>query len=82
MLDTQEKELILKFLTRNYPVSRVKHETRFKRSILFENNESFILSNKNSVKELHQKLSDVIRIVFSSNNETIRIVLNEFLNLK
>ena len=82
MLDYQEKELILKFLTRNYPVSRVKHNMRFKRSILFENNEAFILSDKNSVKELHQKLSDVLRIIFSSNNETIKVVLNEFLNLK
>ena len=82
MLDYQEKELILKFLTRNYPVSRVKHNMRFKRCILFENNEAFILSDKNSVKELHQKLSDFLRIIFSSNNETIKVVLNEFLNLK
>lgn len=82
MLDTQEKELILKFLTRNYPVIRTKHNMRFKRSIMFENNDVFFLSDKNSITELRKKLEDVIRIVFSSNQETIKTSLNEFLNLK
>jgi hypothetical protein len=82
MQDTKEKELMLKFLNRNYPVHRIKNNSRFKRTIVMENGESYILSDKKSTKELYTKLIDVLKTVFSSTEETNKDVLKNFLNLK
>jgi hypothetical protein len=82
MSQVKEKELMLKFLTRNYPVHRIKSNMRFKRSIILENGDVYLLSDKNSTKQLYGKLLNVINIVFSSNDDINKTVLKEFLNLK
>ena len=79
---SQEKELMLKFLTRNYPVHRIKSDMRFKRCIIMETGDKYILSDKNSSKELYGKLLTVLDTVFSSDNETNKTALKDFLNLK
>jgi hypothetical protein len=82
MLELQEKELMFKFLTRNYPVHRIKSNMRFKRSIIMETGDTYILSDKNSSKELYGKLLNVLNTVFSSNDELNKNALKDFLNLK
>ena len=77
-----EKQLILKFLTRNYPVHRIKSNMRFKRSIVMETGEVYLLSDKNATKELYGKLLNVIKIVFSSTDDISKSALKDFLNLK
>ena len=73
---------MLKFLTRNYPVHRIKTNMRFKRSIVMENGEVYLLSDKNATKELYGRLLNVIKTVFSSNDDINKSVLKDFLNLK
>jgi hypothetical protein len=82
MVDSQEKKLMLKFLTKNFPVYRLKHNTRFKRTIVLETGDSYLLSDKNSVKTLYYKLSDILTTVFNSDKNMNKIVLESFLNLK
>lgn len=82
MSNSQETELMLKFLRKNYPVYRLKHNMRFKRTIVLETGETFILSDKNSTKELFYKLSDILTTVFNSDKNINESVLESFLNLK
>lgn len=82
MQDTKEKELMLKFLNRNYPVHRIKDNRRFKRTIILEDGGYYILSDKKNTKELYNKLIEVLKTVFSSTEETNKDVLKKFLNLK
>jgi hypothetical protein len=82
MIDIDEKELMLKFLKKNFPVYRLKHNMRFKRTILLENGESYILSDKNSLNDLFYKLSDILSTVFNSDKDTNKLVLESFLNIK
>lgn len=82
MQDTKEKELMLKFLNRNYPVHRIKNNMRFKRTIILENGESYILSDKKNTKELYNRLIEILKTVFSTTEEVNKDVLKNFLNLK
>jgi hypothetical protein len=82
MVETQEKKLMLKFLTKNFPVYRLKHNMKFKRTIVLETGESYLLSDKNSVEDLYYKLSDILTTVFNSDKNMNKDVLESFLNIK
>lgn len=82
MIDLDEKKLMLKFLQKNFPVYRLKHNMRFKRTIVLESNETFLLSDKSSIKDLYYKLSDILTLVFNSDKNVNKIVLESFLNIK
>ena len=73
---------MLKFLNRNYPVHRIKNNMRFKRTIILENGESYILSDKKNTKELYNRLIEILKTVFSTTEEVNKDVLKNFLNLK
>lgn len=81
MLYEQDKELILKFLTKNYPVYRIKHNVYFKRAIILDDN-TYFLSDEKSLKTLYFKLLDILKIVFSTNKKINEDVLKIFLHLK
>jgi hypothetical protein len=82
MIQTQEKNLILRFLQLNYPTNRIKQNMRFKRTIILDTGEIFYLNDKNAVNKLYHKLFEILIIVFYSNDETIQHSLQNFLNLK
>ena len=81
MLYEQDKELILKFLTKNYPVYRIKHKVYFKRAIVLDD-DIYYLSDEKSLKSLYFKLLDILKIVFSTNKKINEDVLRVFLHLK
>lgn len=72
---------MLKFLERNYPVSRVKLNLRFKRAIVLDNGGAFILSEPSHVSQLKFQLVDVLTKVFSCDEAISRAVLDNFLRL-
>ena len=82
MIELQEQELMIKFLKKNFPVYRLKNGLRFKRTIILENGESFLLSDKDSVNDLYFKLYDILKIVFNTDKNTNKSVLDKFLNVK
>ncbi len=71
-----------KFLKLNYPVRRLKHNKRFKRTILLDNKQVFLLSDKEMTKTLYFKLLDILKSVFRPDESTSRDVLKDFLHLK
>jgi hypothetical protein len=77
-----DKQMVLKFLERNYPVSRVKHNMRFKRAITLDNGLTFFLSEKNSHIRLKLQLVEHLRVIFSYDENFLKEMVVEFLPFK
>lgn len=71
-----------KFLKLNYPVRRLKHNKRFKRTILLDNKYLYLLSDKEMTKNLYFKLLDILKSIFQPDESTSKDVLKDFLHLK
>ena len=82
MLNTQEKDLITKFLYRNYPVRRMKLKKHFKRTIITDDGFLHYLSDKESQKALYFKLLETLKTVFYSDEDLNKEILKNFLHLK
>jgi hypothetical protein len=80
MLYQEEKILIYKFLSRNYPVLRIKHNMRFKRAISVYN-QYYFLGDKNNSNELYYQLLDILKIVFNTPDDINKDILKTFLHL-
>jgi len=76
------KNMMLKFLEDNYPVSRIKSNSRFKRAIVLDNGKFFILGKGLQSLELQHNLMNILDKVFSLDEKTNRDVLKKFLKLK
>ena len=84
------QNLMMKYLVLNYPVYRirdksilgVKSRNQFKRTIVLENGDTYLLSNKLHVKILYSNLFKNLDIVFCEDKTLIEIVLKSFLHLK
>ena len=75
------KPHILKFLNQNYPISRVKHNKKFKRGIVMDGGVVYLLSHDLSFKSLVFKLLETVIKVFECDKETAICVVKEFLHL-
>ncbi len=82
MCNQKDKQLMIKFLEKNYPVSRIKYEQRFKRAIILDDGSIYGLSNEDSRIRLKYELMDKLRLVFDCDDIIISLVLNNFLNIK
>lgn len=80
MVDIDEY-IILKFLKRSYPITRVKHAKKFKRGIIL-NNTTYLIGNESSKLQLQFKLIDKLNLIFGYPKDKSEIILNKFLNLK
>jgi hypothetical protein len=76
-----ETNIMLKFLKRNYPVIRVKENSRFKRAIMLDNGTTCFLSDEMSHINLRNHLIQILKTVFYCDEKTSRTILKEFLNL-
>lgn len=73
---------MLKFLYKNYPVLRVKHEMHFRRAIILDDGTVCILGDENHHKRVRRKLIETLNKVFSCGESISRPVLNNFLQIK
>ena len=76
------KKLMAKFLAKNYPVKRVKHNMRFKRAIVTDNGSVFFLSDLSSHNHLRMQLTEILKSVFACDDLTAGPILDNFLPLK
>jgi hypothetical protein len=76
-----EKNMLFKFLTRNFPVSRIKHNGRFRRAIVFDDGEVYLCSDPKAMNELKHKLVDILKKTFILDESICRIVLDNFLQI-
>ena len=75
-----DKQIMLKFLEKNYPISRVKHKMKFRRAII--GNKTYILGDDFDQKRLIFYLIDIFKIVFSCDSTVSFAVITCFLNIK
>ena len=69
----------MKFLHRNFPVSRVKYNGRFRRGIIFDDGEVYLYSDPKHMVSIKYKLINVLRETFLVNDDVCLIVLDHFL---
>jgi hypothetical protein len=79
MITEKDFELIQKYLNRNYPVQRLKHNGKFKRAIMFDNGRTYMLSNKNDKPYLKKEMVSTIEIVFGFNSEETSKLISQYL---
>jgi hypothetical protein len=72
----------MKFLVRSFPISRIKHNGRFRRAIVFDDGEVFLCSDNNRLIELKYKLMVVLKETFLVDDTICIIVLNNFLQIE
>jgi len=82
MINEHDKQLMFKFLEKNYPVSRLKHNGRFKRAMLIDGETEYFLSEESHHIQIRGKLHNILLKVFSCDNDTAKYVMSSFLNLK
>jgi hypothetical protein len=80
-MNDYEIHMMMKFLERNYPVSRIKDNMRFKRVIILDNGVSYLLGDATSHIQLRLQLNQILKTVFYCDENTSRTVLKKFLNL-
>ena len=82
MSNTQHKDLMIKFLTLNYPVKRLKRGRHFNRGIIMDNGESYFLSDKSQSIPLYSGLVNMLMLVFGCGESESREAVASFLNIK
>ena len=77
-----DKQLIKKYLERNYPIQRVKTNKGFKRAIHLETGHTYFLGQVETHNQLRHELATILILIFSFQVWFIHSVLDEFLPLK
>jgi hypothetical protein len=80
MLNKTDEEMIVKFLQRNYPVSRIKLNNRFKRAIVLDDG-AYMLSDGNSARPLKTKLIATLKTVFDCDATNAYRLISHALNI-
>lgn len=75
-------DMLMKFLVRNFPVSRIKHNGRFRRAIVFDGGDIYLCSDQNRLIELKYKLMVVLKETFLVDDSTCIIALDNFLQIE
>lgn len=73
------EKIMLKFLSRYYPVSRYKIKDRFKRGILFDDGHIYQISDKKEMDQVYHRLINILKHIFDCNEETCKLVLSQIL---
>jgi uncharacterized protein YbaR (Trm112 family) len=82
MFGDVDKKMMLKFLEKNYPVSRLKYGTRFKRAIILDNGIPYLLSDEAQHMCLRGNFMKILRLVFDCKDEISKEVVKIYLNIK
>jgi hypothetical protein len=79
MVDNVEKEIMLKFLKRSYPVLKIKDNKRFKRCIVLDDGVRYFISDEKQHISLRLKLLEIIKNVFHCTHSISHYILNHYL---
>lgn len=77
-----EYNMLMKFLSRNFPVSRFKHNGRFRRAIVFDDGDVYLYSDQKHMVVLKYKLMVVLKETFLADDTICLTVLDNFLQLE
>lgn len=81
MFDDEYKNMIVNFIQRNYPIARVKHENRFRRAIILEGREPYILANTTSMLPIKTNLSNTLKTIFDCDRTLAEELIGKALNI-
>lgn len=82
MITDTDKLMMSKFLEKNYPIKRIKHNMRFRRGILFDDGREYILGDESQHTALRFKLIETVKRIFYCDDASSRLVVNNFLQSK
>lgn len=82
MINDIDKNMIIKFLYRHYPVTRVKYNGRFKRGITLDNGNDYIFNDSYQINQIKCQLISNVMTVFYCNDITAKSIVMSYLNLK
>lgn len=82
MLNEIDTNMMLSFLQKNYPVSRIKDGGRFKRAIILDDGVIYHLSIESQHRSLIIHLIQTVKEIFYCDDETSKVVVKKFLNAK
>jgi len=77
-----EINMMLTFLQRNYPVSRIKDNGRFKRAIVLDDGYIYHLSQETQHRSLKNQLIQIVKNIFYCDDETSMSIVKTYLNIK
>lgn len=80
-IDKIMKGMMLDYLENAYPISRIKHEHKFRRAIVLDKG-VYILGDHTNHIQLKNSLAQDLKIVFYCDDATAFAILDNFLNLK
>lgn len=81
MITEKDIDLIQKFIVKNYPVQRIKHNGKFKRVIISDNGKNFLLSNKNDKLFLKKEMISLVELIFGFNAEETLNIISQHLKI-
>ena len=82
MITDTDKIMMSKFLEKNYPIKRIKHNMRFRRGILFDDGREYILGDESQHTALRFKLIEIVKRIFYCDDAASRLVVSNFLQSK
>lgn len=75
----KDTQLIQSFLQKNYPVQRVKTSLKFKRAILFDNGNTYWLSNDRDKVNLKKEMVKLSMIIFGFDEKLTNKIVSDYL---
>lgn len=81
MVTEKDLQLIQFYLSKNYPVQRIKNNGKFKRCVVFDNGKMYLLSNQNDKLSLKKEMISDLIIVFGFNNLVSSNVISQYLKI-
>ena len=79
MITEKDLKMIQKYLNSNYPVQRLKYNGKFKRAIILDNGNIYMMSNINDKPYLKKEMVSTIEIVFGFNTEETSTLISQYL---
>jgi hypothetical protein len=80
-MDKNETNMMIKFIERKYPVSRIKDNMRFKRAIILDNDTHYFLGNENSHNQIILHLCQTLKIIFYCEEKKCIEIIKKYLNI-
>lgn len=82
MITDFDKKMIINFLERNYPISRIKINQRFRRAIVIDSGPIFILGEKNNYELFKQTLMKILSDIFYIDVIYLKPIVDSFISNK
>jgi hypothetical protein len=80
-LDESMQQIMLNYLSKTYPIKKIRDGRRFKRGIVSDYDEKYFLKPTNEANRLFSYLSNDLTAVFSPTKLEINMVLLKYLGL-